>query len=269
MSNLFSKEYTNYWKSALVKSIDGASIPSNSIAEYFVQYANIKQGEVILDLGCSYGRMGGTLNKFTENIYGVDVDQYAVEQARQGPYRVVQQGSAEITGFPNAFFDFVFCWAVFDVVDHVQGLLEMGRILKKGGRVLITGKNDSYYVDDKLAFIAEKNAYLKQFPNRFTCINNLVKYSKLNGFLIQNLFVFRRRGDFGELKYESVVSENPITEIFYEYLVILEKISETDSQNKILFTNLLDDRFSKTARYHALQVGYDSPAKLFESIGLD
>jgi SAM-dependent methyltransferase len=114
----FNKSYTNYWEKAVVKSIDGTVIAGHNQVRYFMDQLKIDKSNSILDLGCSFGRMYSVLSEYSGSIYGVDPDKYAVSKAKEYPYKDVKEGSAENTGFEDDKFDLVFCWAVFDVVDH-------------------------------------------------------------------------------------------------------------------------------------------------------
>lgn len=160
----FNKEYTNYWQNTISKSVDGLKIPGEFEAAHILKYLEITPSEKVLDLGCSYGRMSNVLSRLSSSIYGIDPDPYAVEQAKNNQYINVVQGTAEITNMPSNFFDVVFSWQVFDVVDQLKGFVELNRILNSNGRFLITGKNYNYFEDDKFAFTAEKNAALKISP---------------------------------------------------------------------------------------------------------
>ena len=117
----FGKEYTNYWSSAVNKSVDGTVIAGVNEATHFLQYLGIKRDDSVLDLGCSFGRLYEALAVYSDQVFGIDPDPFAVEKARLQSYQEVRQGAAEDTGFDKDFFDVVFCWAVFDVVDHKKG----------------------------------------------------------------------------------------------------------------------------------------------------
>jgi SAM-dependent methyltransferase len=166
------------------------------------------------------------LNSFSDCIYGVDPDLYAINRAKKYNYELLNVGHAESIPFESNIFDFVFCWAAFDVIPHCLGINEMNRVLKLNGFALITGKNHDYYENDSLALIAEKNAYTKGFPNKFTDLVALIKNAKNLGFKINHLITFPKRGDFGGLNYIQInpntFLKNPIK--CYEYLIILEKI---------------------------------------------
>lgn len=263
----FDSKYTQYWTSAVNKSVDGTVIAGVNEAKYFLQNLKIEKQNRVLDLGCSFGRMYEAISIYSDHVYGVDPDLFAVEKARFQPYVEVHQGSAESTGFDKDCFDLVFCWAVFDVVDHKKGLTEINRILRNGGKLLLTGKNDNYYSNDDLALKAEKNAFLKGFPNKFTDLSAVLKNFKTLGFQLDKLFIFPRRGDFGLLNFSEHSDDMDREHIGCEYLILCHKIADQDG-SAVLNANL-DGKFSKTATRMATQGGYAGAKELFESIGID
>ncbi len=267
----FNKSYTQYWESAVQQSVDGTAIAGLNDADHFLSPLGLSETDRILDLGCSTGRMCAALTRYSDSVYGAEPDSYAVDKASALPYQEVRQGTAEATGYPAEFFDFVFCWAVFDVVDHVDGLSEINRILKDGGRFLITCKADNYDPEDVLAFKAEKNAFLKGFPNKFTNLALLCRQLGTFGFELTQLVTFPRRGDMGLLKYtRQRVAESPLGEVIkgYEYLMVAKKKSIPASLKKDVGVPL-DGQFSATAKTLAAHAGYASVKEYFESIGID
>ena len=263
----FGKKYTEYWASAVNKSVDGTVIAGVDEAKHLLDYLGIKKGNHALDLGCSFGRMYELFADYANEVYGMDLDRYAVEKARLQPYREVRQGSVEKTGFVEDFFDIVFCWAVFDVVDHEKGLIEINRILKTGGKFVFTGKNNNYFSDDNLAYKAEKNAFLKGFPNKFTDLNAVFTNFKKLGFELDKLLIFLRRGDLGLLNFIDLGNKDKDQYFGYDYLILCHKIAEPN--NIALKDVSLCEPFSKTAIKMATQLGFLSPKEYFESIGVD
>ncbi len=267
----FNKSYTQYWESAVQKSVDGTVIAGLNEVDHFLSPLGLRNSDRVLDLGCSTGRMCSALTRYSAAVYGVEPDGYAVGKASTQSYQEVRQGTAEATSYPAGFFDFVFCWAVFDVVDHVDGLSEINRILKDGGRFLITCKADNYDPEDVLAFKAEKNAFLKGFPNKFTNLALLCRQLGTFGFMLTELVTFPRRGDMGLLNYkQQSVSGSVLGEVIdgYEYLMVARKTSTPGSVQKNASAPL-DGPFSATAKTLAAHTGYASVKELFESIGID
>jgi len=263
----FDEAYTKYWTSAVNKSVDGTIIAGVNEAKNLLQHLGMKRDDRVLDLGCSFGRMHEALAVYSDQIFGIDPDSYAVEKARLQPYREVRRGTAENTGLDIDFFDVVFCWAVFDVVDHKKGLAEINRILKSGGKLLLTGKNDNYFPDDNLAYKAEKNAFLKSFPNKFTDLSSVLGNFEPLGFKLDKLLIFPQRGDLGLLKYVDQGNDLKDNYFGYEYLIICHKVSDQNSAGLININ--LECKFSKTAIKMAINAGFLNAKEYFESTGID
>lgn len=130
---------------------------------FFKQFCNLQPNDKVLDVGCGIGRMAVPLTKFlTEGeYYGFDVMPYAIKWARKEissrypnfHFKLVDvynkeynpKGKIHTTSFkfpfPDENFTFVFLTSVFThmqkaSVEHYFS--EIARVLKKGGRTLIT-----------------------------------------------------------------------------------------------------------------------------------
>jgi len=143
-------------------------------------------------------------------------------------------------------------------------LLEINRILKIGGIACITGTNANYLFDDKLAYTAEKNAFLKHFPKKFTDLELLLKNLTNLGYKEITLHTFQMRGDFG--KYNGEGFGESLTTNSYEYILIFQKNSPIDPDMKILPISKVH---STTAERISKDRGFMSVGDFFESIGLD
>lgn len=262
----FNKDYTNYWKEAVNKSIDGTVIADKSIAKTFLDKINISKDLISLDLGCSFGRMYDLLDLYSSEVHGVDIDKYAIKEAKKYNYKSLQVSSSTSINHSNNSFQLIFCWAVFEILDHVKTLVEMNRLLSIGGHVLLTAKNDYYDNDDLLAFNAEKNAFLKEFPNSFINLPLMIKNIQFFGFTIENLFIFKKRGDLGLGNYIEIDNIDSFEIKGYEFLLVLKKIKNIISYPQ---KNDFTAQFSKTSYLKAINEGFSSPEKLFRSIGYE
>ena len=159
------------------------------------------------------------------------------------------------------------CWAVWDLTDHIKTLSEISRILKNGGQVLITGKNYYYDPDDLLALNAEKNAFLKGFPTRYTLLNKLINNLDCFGLTFQRLFIFSRRGDFGLFKYKELnhISDQKING--YEYILLLKKNNEVS--NQLFNVNLLESVHSYPAEVRRLANKNETIKEYFQEYGIN
>ncbi len=264
----FDELYTNYWSQAIQNSVDGTKIAGINEVENYLQNISIQKSDFVLDLGCSFGRMFELLARYSDNIYGVDPELSALQKAKQFKYQRLTEGTAENTNMPSKFFDLVFSWAVFDVTNQLDSLKEANRILKVGGSLLFSGKNDEYYPDDRLAFLAEKNAFLNGFPNRFTNLLAMMNYLPRMGFKLEKLYIYPRRGDMGLNVFEEFTNKKTLIFQGYEYLILCSKNLETDYGLDLEF-GALDHESSRTANYLATLNGFSNARDYFISLGLD
>lgn len=262
MDNTNSKQYWNdyvaYWEDRVKEANDGKEIrdktSDDAILEQYFKKLQVKPGERFLDYGCGSGRlypiykraMGGT----EENRYfGIDVSEVSLEHAcRENKDLEMERNLKEFDGlhipFPEKEFDKIICFGVFDACSQEFVIRELLRVLKTGGRVLITGKNNRYFEEDQAALTAEVNARKKGHPNYFTDVHNFTRQlSECNVKLLETWY-FLRRGDFPENR---AVKEMP--EVFYEWAYLMEKTDIYTDGNFTEFSN----RFSET--YRRIQMG--------------
>ena len=254
--NFFDKDYATYWKERVENTITESKVPDETVERFFISKLGISRGDFLLDLGCGHGRLYPLLHEFADHIEGVDINKAAIDEALHYPYSKLAIGSAEKTTLSEDYFDKIVAWATYDGVEQDQGLIEANRILKQGGALLITGKNKDYEPDDLVAFVAERNAKLKDFPNHFTDVYGMIGDAKLFGFMVRAGYGFVRRGDFGELKYIDLLDGKQNK--FYEFLLILEKVGTPSvKEKKICF------EFSDVAKALAKQAGFDDIKSFF------
>ena len=100
-----------------------------------------RPGERVLDLGCGAGRFIAALREAGADPVGVELAQAALERARHNVpgadlRLVAPDGSLPL---PHGEFDVVWCSEVLEhVPDTVAFLTEARRVLKRGGRLLVT-----------------------------------------------------------------------------------------------------------------------------------
>lgn len=93
----------------------------------------------VLDVACGTGDMVVELLKHGCTVTGIDLSDEMLAIARQkATSAIFQLGNAEALPFPDASFDAVTCaFGVRNFVHLEQGLGEMLRVLKPGGRMVI------------------------------------------------------------------------------------------------------------------------------------
>ena len=101
-------------------------------------------GRRVLDVGCGLGLYVQQLRRFSDRVYGIDVD---VERVRQGAARLANLlvAAAESTPFLSASFDVVLLHEVLEHVDDdLRVVREADRLLAPGGRMVIFAPNRLY-----------------------------------------------------------------------------------------------------------------------------
>jgi 2-polyprenyl-6-hydroxyphenyl methylase/3-demethylubiquinone-9 3-methyltransferase len=98
-------------------------------------------GERVLDLGCGAGRFVAALREAGADPVGVEIAEAALERARANApgadlRRLADDGSLPLE---HASVDLVWCSEVLEhVADTAHLLLEVRRVLRPGGRLLVT-----------------------------------------------------------------------------------------------------------------------------------
>lgn len=100
-------------------------------------------GITILDFGCGKGEILSEISKLNPNakLIGVDVSEKALEEARklfpQAEFRLIKDGEKVPIGDKEV--DFIFSSEVIEhIYDTENAISEMNRILKPGGKLLLT-----------------------------------------------------------------------------------------------------------------------------------
>jgi ubiquinone/menaquinone biosynthesis C-methylase UbiE len=186
---------------------------------------DINGDDAVLELGCGFGRSIPYLASKAWNISAIDISEEMIRSAKSNYSKLFQLvnfcvAEAEHLPYDGESFNKIVCYAVFDALYQKEALVEMNRVLKNGGKLLITGKNDNYLDEDEGAFIAEVNARSKGHPNYCTNVKLLLDKIAWFGFSICTSRFFLLRGDENANKYVNSLPEN-----FYTYLLILKKIS--------------------------------------------
>jgi len=100
-----------------------------------------RAGERVLDLGCGAGRFVAALRDAGADAVGVELAEAALERARRNVpgaelHRLAPDGAIPLE---DASVDLVWCSEVLEhVPDTVAFLTEVRRVLRRGGRVLVT-----------------------------------------------------------------------------------------------------------------------------------
>ncbi len=123
--------------------------------EYYAKYDNIVRIEALkevkgkgklVDVGCGIGRYGLKLKKMGFSVYGIDVNKEALKVCKKKGLNVKYSDVQAKIDFPNNYFDVAWCT---EVIEHLKkpkkALDEIHRILKKGGKLILTTPNTNIF----------------------------------------------------------------------------------------------------------------------------
>lgn len=168
-------------------------INSRDTIDHLHRYALANQyidGKTVLDIACGEGYGSHLMSEKAAFVYGVDIDPGTIKNA-QAKYKkaniAFQQGSTDAIPLEDHCIDVVVSYETIEHHDsHEQMLLEIKRVLKPGGLLLLSTPDKLYY-SDKRNFRNEfhvkelyKNEFTELVGNYFSNIQ-LLGQSYLNG----------------------------------------------------------------------------------------
>lgn len=231
----WNKDYAEYWKEVTdeaedidnertcINKLSGNDFKTPDMATVidFFEMMHYGLDETLLDYGCGLGRFYPFLSSKC-NYHGIDISDVMIEHCRRqfsqdADRFLVAEG--ENLPYSDGYFDKVICSGVFDACYQEQALSEMLRITKTGGYLLISGKNDHYFLNDEEALLAEINARKKGHPNYFTDVAYMVKQVEKYAEVVVEKYALRR-GDYGKRLFK-----DSMPDIFYEWVLIIRKTS--------------------------------------------
>ena len=117
---------------------------SRQLAPFFVEFAGVVDGEMILDVGCGTGALSATLARVTNasKIVGIDPSIGFIEFARNqvtDPRVTFELGDAQALPYPDGVFDRCMAVLIVNFVpDAPKAAKEMRRVTKSGGVMATT-----------------------------------------------------------------------------------------------------------------------------------
>lgn len=112
-------------------------------AQYFIDLANIKSGDKVLEIGCGTGLFTRKFYAATKaNITAIDISEDLLSEARKLlPEVTFKTDDAMHMSFQNAEFDVVFGSSILHHLEFDSSLKEIYRVLKPGGRMIFAEPN--------------------------------------------------------------------------------------------------------------------------------
>ncbi len=129
------------WREAVWRAVPEGAEPERYAARRAFLLGRVSDGEHVLDYGCGDGTFAADLVAAGCMVTMADVAQEALRRARaRAPdAQAVQLSEGAPLPFPEDAFDVVWAGEVLEHVADVVGLLaELRRVLRWGGRLLVT-----------------------------------------------------------------------------------------------------------------------------------
>jgi len=122
------------------------------VARAMVEHYGIKPGDKILDVGCGKGFLLYDFTKVVPDLelHGIDISEYAIENAKEEIKDRLQVGNATSLPFPDHYFDFVFSITTLHNLhcyDLDKALREIERVGKKNKYICV----ESYRTEEEKA----------------------------------------------------------------------------------------------------------------------
>ncbi|MCJ7747945.1 MAG: class I SAM-dependent methyltransferase [Desulfobacterales bacterium] len=124
-------------------------------------------GEKLLDLGCGWGRMTDSYIAFCQQIFGIDVVPWAIEQAKEryptGNFHVFD---GEKIPFSDGYFNTILAWTVLQHIlpESIEGICkEIIRVMDPKARLIIYENISIWYSDKPHVWFRSPLQYKKLF----------------------------------------------------------------------------------------------------------
>lgn len=166
---------------------------ANRRADFFINLANVKQGDQVLEIGCGTGLFTRKFYSATKaNITAIDISEDLLIEARKLlPEANFKVDDAMHLSFDDNTFEVVFGSSVLHHLEFDSSLSEIFRVLKPGGRLIFAEPNminPQILIQKNVPFIKK---WLGDSPDETAIVR--WKFSKLlvsKGFKKVNIFPY-------------------------------------------------------------------------------
>jgi SAM-dependent methyltransferase len=126
--------------------------------ELIYRYAPL-DGKRILDVGCGLGMYVRKMRRFSDDVYGVDIDPDKVAKASK-ELPNIQVAPAEKLPFADDSLDVILSHEVIEHVDDdAQAIREAYRCLRPGGRLVVFAPNRLYFFETHGVYIGKRYVF--------------------------------------------------------------------------------------------------------------
>jgi SAM-dependent methyltransferase len=129
-------------------------IGGGELTRHHLEKFGFRPGERVLEVGCGTGRVMTMLDKgFGADVHGTDVCADAIDHLKRERPEFAARARGlppgDLSAYPDRSFDAIVYWGVFELCEQRLGLLECSRIIREGGRLLLSSvKSRAYHPDD-------------------------------------------------------------------------------------------------------------------------
>jgi 2-polyprenyl-3-methyl-5-hydroxy-6-metoxy-1,4-benzoquinol methylase len=198
--------------------------------------SSVKKGK-ILDIGCGAGDTLVLLKKVGWDTYGLDMDKFAIENAKKrGLHHIMLGTYKSLSKYPDNYFDAIRLYHVIEHIDNPGLCLElMRRKLKKNGELVIGTPN----VDSVITSVFKSYWYNLDSPRHLFLFSpkTLGRLAKQKKFTVQKIEYCAAGGIVGSIQYildkafhtkTNLIHKLYIVLLFYPFDWILNKMKSGD-----------------------------------------
>ncbi len=144
-----------------------------------IEWLDPRPGDKVLDVASGAGELSLLVARKGCEVHGIDLSEAAVKYARGLSRRAripcrFEVGDAEHLPYPEGYFNKVICSSsVEHFRDDGQALKEMTRVLKPGGRVILTVDSFNRPISDRLRDQHREAHFVVRYYNRDTLEKSL------------------------------------------------------------------------------------------------
>lgn len=179
--------YESYWNTGKATfSGDQQGYAENFRNWMSSHLSNLPAGTPILEVGCGDGSFTKELARYSPDITAIDISESQIQEnaRRFNGITFRQHDVAEPFPFEDNSFGVIWCSEVLEhLFDPAFALREMRRILKPGGKLLVTVPYHGYFKNVLIALFKFDEHYTPSNPHiRFYTKNTLGRITRQAGF---------------------------------------------------------------------------------------
>ena len=145
----------------LLKTMDLGHV---SLIDWTMGILDIKESDIILDIGCGSGKAIEMMALKAQKVYGIDRADLSIQQSRERNSQKIQEGKVEIIkmdvddlSFSPASFDLITAFATISFWENLdKNLKDIYELLTPNGRFVVIGENVLRYSYDDLKEFMER-----------------------------------------------------------------------------------------------------------------